>query len=313
MSVDVNQYFPSIYKNVLEIDFLTKAENSLFNELEKEVNQAVINQYVITCDEATIKQYEALFKIYDIYNKDIEFRRQRILNRLSISKVFTLKSLKLKLNDLIGADNYNIYIDYENYILYIESTILNQDWFIETFITVNKMKPANIVFINKPVVENRIMANESLSYSQREYNYKIGTKWRLGMNAFKSLNYKGVVKMPEGKSIQDNLLSELKSHAANIVSYVKLNDSVTINEFLTKDLVGGKAVIEYAVLTSMGLTEVNKVELYDSNDKVLSKINLYVPILDDIELKHVIRIDEGTSKDSSNNIVDHDGNYIIWN
>ena len=293
--INIKNYFPTLYNNILEIDTLVKIENDLFENLNTEFEKAIKNEYVITADKETIKKYEILLRINDGDNKELSFRRQRILNRLAMNMPFTLRALKQKLDELIGKGNYNIFVDPGKFILYIESKILNQTWFNETYITINKMKPANIVFINKPFIDEKILANEELMLAQREYNYRLGSTWRLGTLPFKSLHEKGAIKLKQNNSIQKYFLDELKGFALSKIGYVKLNNVKVINEFITKDIVNEKLTLEYAVLHSFGLDEITKVDVYTSDNKLLTSIDLYVPIIEDIELKHVINIEEGVN------------------
>lgn len=293
--INIKNYFPTLYNDILEIDTLVKIENDLFENLNTEFEKAIKNEYVITADKETIKKYEILLRINDGDNKELSFRRQRILNRLAMNMPFTLRALKQKLDELIGKGNYNIFVDPGKFTLYIESKILNQTWFNETYITINKMKPANIVFTNKPFIDEKILANEELMLAQREYNYRLGSTWRLGTLPFKSLHEKGAIKLQQNNSIQKYFLDELKGFALSKIGYVKLNNVKVINEFITKDIVNEKLTLEYAVLHSLGLDEITKVDVYTSDNKLLTSIDLYVPIIEDIELKHVINIEEGVN------------------
>ena len=293
--INIKSYFPLLYNDILEIDTLVKIENDLFENLNSEFEKAIKNEYVITADKETIKKYETLLRINDGDDKELSFRRQRILNRLAMNMPFTLSALKQKLDELIGKGNYNIFINPGKFTLYIESKILNQTWFNETYITINKMKPANIIFINKPFVDEKILANEELMLAQREYNYRLGSTWRLGTLPFKSLHEKGAIKLKQNNSIQKYFLDELKGFALSKIGYVKLNNVKVINEFITKDIVNGKLTLEYAVLHSLGLNEISKVDIYTSDNKLLTSIDLYVPIIEDLELKHVINIEEGVN------------------
>ncbi|CEP39560.1 phage protein [[Clostridium] sordellii] len=293
--INIKNYFPTLYNDILEIDSLVKIENDLFENLNTEFEKAIKNEYVITADKETIKKYEILLRINDGDNKELSFRRKRILNRLAMNMPFTLRALKQKLDELIGKGNYNIFVDPGKFTLYIESKILNQTWFNETYITINKMKPANIVFINKPFVDEKILANEELMLAQREYNYKLGSTWRLGTLPFKSLHEKGAIKLKQNNSIQKYFLDELKGFALSKIGYVKLNNVKVIKKFITKDIVNEKLTLEYAVLHSFGLDEITKVDIYTSDNKLLTSIDLYVPIIEDIELKHVINIEEGVN------------------
>ncbi|MDU7067842.1 MAG: putative phage tail protein [Clostridium perfringens] len=294
--IDIKPYFPLLYENILEIDTLVEAENYILDELNTEINRVKDNEYIVTADKETIKRYEILLRITDGDDKDLEFRRQRVLNRLSMNMPFTLRALKQKLNELIGKGNYVVSVDNENYTLVVESKILNQVWFNETYITVNKMKPANIVFINKPFIDEKILVNEEISLSQREYNYRLGTTWRLGIKPFKTLNEKGVIKLKENKSITNYFVDEMRNFIISKIGYVKLNNIKVVNEFITKDVIGGRPTIEYAVSKEWGLGEITKVDIYTSDDNLLTTVNLYVPIIEDLELKHVINVEEGVNQ-----------------
>lgn len=293
--IDIKPYFPSLYNNILEIDNLVKVENDLFENLNSEFDKAIRNEYVVTSDKETIKRYETLLRITDGDDKELSFRRQRILNRLAMNMPFTIKALKQKLDELIGKGNYNVFVDSDRFTLYVESKILNQVWFNETYITIHKMKPANIIFVNKPFIDEKILANEEITLAQREYNYRLGSTWRLGTLPFKSLHQKGAIKLKGNNSIQDYFINELKNFALSKIGYVKLNNTKVINEFITKNIIDGKLTLEYAVLKSFGLTEITKVDVYTPDNNLLTSINLYVPIIEDLELKHVINIEEGVN------------------
>ena len=289
--IDILNLFPAFYKDILEIEELAATQNAMFNNLEIEFQKALNNQFINTCDVNYLKKYESLFNIINT-SDDIEFRRERLLNRMAMNIPFTLRGLKQKLDKIIGPDNYNIRVDYDNQTLYIESQILSQVWANETYITVNNIKPANIVFINKPLIQEGLLLNETLSYSERNYNYKLGV-WILGSKPFMSLKEKGIIKMAESKSINENLLNDLRKTLKDKVSYIKINNSIKIQDFLKLEIIDNEIIIEYAFKKNANVTEITKVEVFDSNDRNLSTINLYVPVIEDIELKHIFRIKEG--------------------
>ncbi|MDB2093011.1 putative phage tail protein [Clostridium paraputrificum] len=297
--VDIKGYFPKIYDGVLEIDELIASENSLFDELEKEFNKVLLNQFITTCDVSTIAKYENLFSIVLDSSKDIEFRRSRVLNRLAMNSSFTLRFLEEKLNELIGKGKYKIEIDYDKYSIYVESASLNQDWFNETYITINKIKPANMVFINRPRIDYKVLANEEVSYGQREYNYRLGTRWKLGAKPFKSVVEKGVVKVPEGKSITEELLNGLRGVTLERIHHIRINGSLDKDEFITKEIQNKNLVIKYAVLKSEIEEGITKVEILDSNNKVLTTINVYIPVIEDLEIKHILKIEEGVNDNAN--------------
>lgn len=287
---DLKGYLPKIYDGIIEFEELIKIENNLFNDLEKEKEKTINNLYLSTCDIETIKKCENLFNISDS-SSNINFRRERLLNRFNMSMPFTLTGLKFKLDEIIGIGNYSVNIDYNNFTIYIESKSINQNWFHETYVTINKMKPANMIFINKPVLTESLFISERLSYSRIEYNYKLGS-WRLGQKPFKTSFDEEVIKMEDKKSISESLLNDLRECALNNISYILINNSIKIESFITKSIKKNLLEIEYLIPKNLNIKSVNKVEIFNNNDELKSSIDLYVPFLDDIVLKHLIKIDE---------------------
>jgi hypothetical protein len=146
----------------------------LFDNLDTETEKVRDNQYVLTADIDGIIAYEKMLNITPKpATETIEFRRQRIINRLSMVPPFTFRFLKQRLDEIIGVDRYIASIDYPNYTLYIESSAENQEWFHEIFVTITKLKPANIVFINRPLVYEEIRAGESINLTQVNFNYRL--------------------------------------------------------------------------------------------------------------------------------------------
>lgn len=289
--INIKNYFPRIYEGVLETDALIQVENELLQGLKDELDLCLLNQYILSTDERTIAAHEEALKIINSSN-DLDFRRQRIISRLSDTVPYTLNALKLKLNSLLGEGNYFISVDNNNYTIFLESYSLNQNWLHEVHVTIHKYKPANMIFVNKPLITEKVFINEEIELIERGYNYKLGS-WLLGQKPFVTLEDKGVIKMAQAKSIQSDLTDYLKEKTVEKIEYIKINGTYEVRNFITKAVDNGKVVVEYIVPISSNITEITKIEMFDSVDKVLSAVTLYVPILNDVELKHIISIEEG--------------------
>lgn len=288
------QYLPNIYEGVLETDTLMDVEDDLFGKLNTQCIKGQANQYILTADETGIKLFEDMAGIVaDPATENIEFRRQRLINRFSTAPPFTFKFLKTRLDAIIGKGAWKAYIDYDNYTLYVESSAENQLWYHELLITITSIKPANIVFISKPFISTSILANETISYGLVDYNYKLGTTWVLGQKPFANFEDKGVIKMPGTASIEDALLSDLAASTASSITSVRINGTYVINSFTLKSATNNVVTIEYSVLTSSGLTQIDKVELLGANSEVLSTSLIYVPLIESVVLKHTIVVEEG--------------------
>src|SRR5574344_1954499 len=95
----LSSFVPSVYKEVVEMEDIIAAEEIHMNTARMEMLTAFANTFVLTADESGIIMFESMLSI--IANpaiEDLEFRRQRILNRMSMSPPFTFRFLKQKLN-----------------------------------------------------------------------------------------------------------------------------------------------------------------------------------------------------------------------
>lgn len=291
---DIKQYLPNIYDAILEFEGLIASENTLFDNLDTETEKVRDNQYVLTADIDGIIAYEKMLNIIPKPTTEtIEFRRQRIINRLSTVPPFTFRFLKQRLDEIIGVDRYTASIDYPNYTLYIESSAENQEWFHEILVTITKLKPANIVFINRPLVYEEIRAGESINLAQVNFNYRLGSTWVLGLKPFASLEDMGVIKMATTPSIKQDLLNHMATFAASDIADVRINGTFMVPVLVTKEAVNNLVTVEYEVSETDGISEITQTELLDADGAVLTDSAVYVPVLEKVLLKHNILIKGG--------------------
>ena len=177
----IGRYFPRYYEGILETDELIKVENDIWNNLYLLLNKAKNNQFIAYADEDGIYAYEQLFQIVaDPETETLEERRFRLLNRIQTLSYYTMIYLRQKLDSLFGKNNYEIEMDYPNYTLYIKSNASNSFIYKESIATINKIKPANIVFINVPFIPTTIEVGEEIYQQKWWWNYILGGKWKVG-------------------------------------------------------------------------------------------------------------------------------------
>lgn len=113
---DLAKYYPIIYKGVLETDQLVATENKLFEEVEQLTLEVEQNQFILTANARGLAVYENMLNIIANPQSDsIQFRRERIINRLSTAPPFTIRELRNKLDQLLGEDNYIIDLVHREY------------------------------------------------------------------------------------------------------------------------------------------------------------------------------------------------------
>ncbi|HUM41494.1 MAG TPA: DUF2313 domain-containing protein [Fervidobacterium sp.] len=287
-----SSYIPQIYKGFTEMEALIAVEDNILDKAENEKKNLEDNQYVLTANEYGIEQYEDMLDI--IPNPAVEtlqFRRDRIINRLSMTPPFTFRFLKKKLDEIIGVGKWKAYIDFSTYTLYVESSANNQIWFEEILITMTNLKPANIVFINQPLITQGLVMSEEISYSTIQYNYVLGVSWVLGALPFLSYIDKGAIKLSNVSSLKDDLFQDVATFTASDIATVLLNDSLSISNFVTKQASANIVDIEYNVLASQ-IQTITNIKLKNSSGDVLSEAVVYVPLLEDVLMKHTITVKE---------------------
>ena len=284
--------FPSVYDGVLEISVLSETDDVLLDQALAKLERAQLNQFILTADEETISVYEKMFSILaNPTTETLQFRRERILNRMSLQPPFTMRWLQNKLDEIIGVGKWNAYVDYANRTLYIESFVVNQQWFNELRITINRIKPCNLVFVNKPLIMADVVANETIVSATQHYNYILG-QWQLGQQPFATTDSEEVIKLPIVKSINPNLLADIASFSATDVVAVRLNGSVKLSDFTTKAGQGATTIVEYEVKPAQA-SEITQIELLGTGDRVLTASAVYIPVTEAVICKHAINFKEG--------------------
>lgn len=141
----LNKYVPKIYDGILEMDELISSEQEIFDEAIDQANEVQDNAFIVTSNLDRIKQYEKLLKIKaNPVTETTQFRRERILNRMSTKAPFTIKWLKEKLNVFIGEGNYSLTYTPDEYYVYIKVKQMTEQWDTELRELLYQTIPANI-------------------------------------------------------------------------------------------------------------------------------------------------------------------------
>ena len=288
---------PPWYREILDYQQMCQTEQAQFALLAQELNTVADNFFFQTMDADTVAAWEQVFSIIpDPASETLEFRRDRLLNRISTRPPFTLGFLYQKLDELIGPGQWTVNVDYPNYTLYIESSALDQQYATEVAFTINHVKPAHIVYINTPFVRTGMLLSETISVSQRTFNYHLGS-WALGVLPFASEQEQGVVKMPETPSIQPALLEDVANFASSDIASARINGTVSITS-LTKSVSGSTLTVTYTV-TQAQAWEITQAELLDADGNVRRSSAVYVPVGGSTIMKHIIPVAEGVTANGS--------------
>lgn len=291
LETDIIKYLPAWYREILDYQQLCLTETEQFEALALALNNTGDNFFFQTADEPTIALWEQVLHIIpNPVTEDLEFRRARVISRISSRPPFTLGFLYRKLDEIIGTGLWEVYVDYPNYSLYIGSSAKNQNYYMELAYTIGRIKPAHIVFVNSPLVQEELVMSETISLTEYRFNYRLGD-WQLGALPFGDSIDKGVIKMAETPSIQPELLTAAAGFVLEDIASARINGALTITG-LTKTRDGSTVNISYPVRTG-DVGAITKVELLDAAGNVLTSSPVYVPVGEAVVLRHRIPIKEG--------------------
>lgn len=289
---------PPWYREILDYQAMCSTEAQQFQLLAWEVAQVADNFFLRTMDLETVQLWEGVFKITpNPSTESLQFRRERIINRISMRPPYTLRYLYQVLDRLIGSGAYTVTVDYPNYALTIEAGAEDQSYWQELAYTVNHIKPAHITYISRPLIRTGILMSEEVRSAHFEWNYYLGS-WALGAEPFADETDVEVVKTANINSIQPAMLNGVANFTSGDVAYVQINGGIdigTINKTVTPaQYVGGAATltVSYNVTTTM-TDAVTSVALMDANGNALTSMNVYVPVTETVNLQHTILIQEG--------------------
>lgn len=287
---DLLSLLPPWYRDLLDYQEICSAESEQFEALAQQINAVADNFFFQTMDSGALSQWEQILGITPTPSDTRSFRQVRLLNRLSTQPPFTLQFLHQKLDELIGPNAWVVTVDYPHYTLYIESAAQNQSYATEVAFTVNKIKPAHIVYINKPYTVSGLLLAETISLSQRIYNYQLGG-WGLGINPFASETPQGVIKTAATPSVQSALLEGVANFLSSDVASARINGSIPVPA-ISKNVSGSTLTITYTVPESAA-NVITEAALLDSSGQVLTQSTVYVPVTGSTVLTHKIPISEG--------------------
>lgn len=288
---NIIDYLPYWFRDIIEYQEICETESEQLSALADEMHAVADNFFFQTMDESAVNMWEQVLGIVpNPQTEDLDFRRFRVLNRLTTKPPFTLGFLYQKLDELIGPGLWTVTVDYPNYTLYIESSSKNQNYFTEVAYTINKIKPAHIVFVNKPLTITGITVDESVELTDLQWNYILDGTWLLGEKPFVTRNVLEVITTPAQDTVQTALLNATAESVINTVASARVNGTVAIST-LTKETDGNTAVIQYTVTEAQAAT-VTQLELLDSSGNVLTTSTVYVPIDGEAVFTHKIPVEE---------------------
>ena len=95
-------------------------------------------------------------------------------------------------------------------------------------------------------------------------------------------------------SVTTDCLVALSELIQSDVVKVSINNTYEITEFVSKDITeDGQTIISYNVEPSSGIETITNVKLIDNEGTVYFDSNIYVPVEQEVVMKHTIKFKEG--------------------
>jgi len=105
------------FAEIVDFQALMDTEDIELSEFEKAMMQVQLNNYIQTMDTQMLTEHEALFHITASPLDTLEYRRLRLLNLYNNVTPLTMITLQMRLNEIVGAGNYKVEIDYANCLM----------------------------------------------------------------------------------------------------------------------------------------------------------------------------------------------------
>lgn len=105
----------------IEMQQIMKSANISTDEIDKNIEGTWNNAFILDADEIGISKYEDFLSIIPLPSDTLEDRKQKVLTAWNNDNRFTLKTLKKRLEQRCGKDNYKICDDTDliNYFIHI--------------------------------------------------------------------------------------------------------------------------------------------------------------------------------------------------
>ena len=154
------EYLPEFLRNVKEYKvILTDAVQPEVVELFQAIENAMNDQFVQSATESGVSRWEQMLKIVPKATLSLDDRKFTILTRINDRLPYTLSSLKQRLENLCGKDEYSVELDAKNFVLKVRVALTARNNYKDVEIMLEKIVPANMII------------DCSLMYNQHEMFY----------------------------------------------------------------------------------------------------------------------------------------------
>ncbi|MEK3886517.1 putative phage tail protein [Bacillus sp. FSL K6-3431] len=195
MAERIIRHLPDFYRDILDFLEIDKTETIELDLVSAAIDQIYNDQFVLSASEIAIERRERMLRIQaDPSAESLDFRKKRILNRYQTKPPFTIRYLQQQLDFLVGEGKAVVIVDAQHFIFTITANIDDANVFKEVQFTVNRIKPANLIYQHNTGIEDVIELKESVKKYDLLWNYTLDGSWGLGEKPFATLGPGEVIK-----------------------------------------------------------------------------------------------------------------------
>lgn len=158
-------YLPYNLKGIKDFEYLFSSLDVSIQSLLSCLLDFEKQLFIDTCNEETLKKYEETYNIFHKSNESVEIRKFRVLSRMQEISPFTKKSLQEYLSSILLYKDYELEIDYNNFLLNIKIHYVHNKTFEEIKHFLDRIIPCNMV---SNIV---VLYNTYLYLINKKYNY----------------------------------------------------------------------------------------------------------------------------------------------
>lgn len=139
------EYLPPFLREYREFNEIANAEEPELDGLSEKALRVLKNQFIETADEYGIAEFEKMLGIFPSKSDSLESRRARVFSRWFTELPYTLKAFLTKLAGLSEYGNIAVSVDFDRYLIAIDTDFEYYGQTDEIERLVDLMFPCNII------------------------------------------------------------------------------------------------------------------------------------------------------------------------
>lgn len=157
--------YPEVILKIDEIKALYDLEEVTGKKLNDDIDNLDRDIIISTATETGILRREEILGIKALDTDAVEDRRFRVATKWSDTYPYTLPNLRLRLNELVGAENYTLMMDYASMIMTCRLALERKEMYNAVVDLIEKIVPLNVI-LDISVLYNR--HNELTGYTHQQ-------------------------------------------------------------------------------------------------------------------------------------------------